>query len=142
MYTQSINFCNPSYSDSVEAVPEVDNQPLLLNEHLLQFNIHKLTELPHALAKSGEQAHEALRQLLLDYQWLKACILSLPCRDILHDFTPVIPTVPIGRYTNISSTHYTCNGLHFYTVLNTLISTPSYRIYCSLAGLPLMLTVN
>ena len=80
---------------------EVDSQPLLLNEHMVQFNIRKLTELPHVLARGGEQAHETLRKLLLDHQWLKACILSLPCRDVLHDFTPVIPTVPIGRYIHI-----------------------------------------
>lgn len=80
-----------------EALYEVDSQPLVLNEHSQHFNIRKLTELPHALSKSGRYAYEALTELLLDYKWLKACILSLPCHDVLQDFTPVIPTVPIGR---------------------------------------------
>lgn len=87
-----------TFAGSPASLYEVDNQPLLLNEHLVQFNIRKLSELPHALAKSGRYAYEALTELLLDYQWIKACLLSLPCRDILHDFTPVIATVPIGRY--------------------------------------------
>ena len=80
-----------------------DNQPLLLNTDPVKFNIRKLTELPYALAKCGQNAHQTLIELLLDYQWLKACALSLPCRDILHDFTPVIPPVPIGRYTYVNS---------------------------------------
>lgn len=79
----------------------MDNQPLLLHEDPLKFNVRKLTELPHALAKSGQNAHKTLTELLLDYQWLKACALSLPCKDIIRDFTLVIPPVPIGRYIHV-----------------------------------------
>ena len=81
----------------------IDHQPLVLNEKQALYNIRKLTELPHCLANSGR--NEALKELLTDYQWLKACILSLPCKDIIHDFTPVIPTVPICRYTGHASWH-------------------------------------
>ena len=96
----------------------MENQPLLLNADPVKFNIRKLTELPYALAKCGQNAYQTLTELLLDYQWLKTCVLSLPCRDILHDFTPVIPPVPIGRYmytyinslTTIMPTYYICRS--------------------------------
>ena len=86
-------------SDSLEALYAVNTQPLLLNETLGQYNIRKLSQLPHALARSGRFAYQALTELLLDYQWLKACVLSLSTWDLIHDFTAVTPTVPIGRYT-------------------------------------------
>ena len=86
-------------SDSLEALYAVNTQPLLLNEGLGQYNIRKLSELPHVLARSGRFAYQALTELLLDYQWLKACVLSLSSWDLIHDFTSLIPTVPIGRST-------------------------------------------
>lgn len=88
---------------SIASFYPIDHQPLVLNEEQALYNIRKLTELPHCLANSGR--NEALKELLTDYQWLKACILSLPCKDIIHDFTPVIPTVPICRYTGHASWH-------------------------------------
>jgi hypothetical protein len=84
-------------SDSLEALYAVNTQPLLLNEGLGLYNIRRLSELPHVLARSGRFAYQALTELLLDYQWLKACVLSLSSWDLIHDFTSVVPTVPIGR---------------------------------------------
>lgn len=83
--------------DSLEALHVVNTQPLLLNENLGQYNARKLSELPHALARSGRFAYQALTERLLDYHWLKACVRCLSCWDLIHDFTSAIPTVPISR---------------------------------------------
>ncbi len=71
----------------------------MLNEEKQLWNVRKLTELPHCLARC--QRTDELKQLLTDYSWLKACVRTMPCADIINWFSDVIPVVPLGRYNNI-----------------------------------------
>ena len=73
----------------------IDNQPLLLDEDSPLYNVRKVTELPHCLA--GCKRDEELRELLTDYDWLKASILTTSCEDVISTFHPVLPIVPLGR---------------------------------------------
>lgn len=68
----------------------------MLNEEKQLWNIRKLTELPYCLARC--QRTGELKQLLTDYSWLKACVRTMPCADIINWFSDVIPVVPLGRY--------------------------------------------
>ena len=70
-------------------------QPLMLNEEKQILNVRKLTELPYCLVKC--QRMDELKQLLTDYSWLKACIRTMPCADIINWFSDVIPVVPLER---------------------------------------------
>ena len=79
----------------------------MLNEEKQLWNIRKLTELPYCLARC--QRTGELKQLLTDYSWLKACVRTMPCADIINWFSDVIPVVPLGRYINeYSGTLYRC----------------------------------
>ena len=71
-------------------------QPVMLNEEEKLWNIRKLTELPYCLARCGKM--DKLKQLLTNYEWLNACIHTMPCADIINWFSDVIPVVPLGRY--------------------------------------------
>ena len=75
--------------------PAFAEQPLMLNEEKQLWNVRKLTELPYCLARC--QRTDELKQLLTDYSWLKACIRTMPCADIVNWFSDVIPVVPLGR---------------------------------------------
>lgn len=77
----------------------IDNQPLLLNEESQLYNIRKLTELPYCLARCKRE--KELKELLTDYDWLKASILTTSCADVISTFLPVLPVVPLGRYCTI-----------------------------------------
>ena len=68
----------------------------MLNEEKQLWNVRKLTERPHCLARC--QRTGELKQLLTDYSWLKACVRTVPCADIINWFSDVIPVVPLGRY--------------------------------------------
>jgi len=92
-----------AYPEGSLAVPpkpqSIDNQPLLLNEESQLYNIRKLTELPYCLARCKRE--KELKELLTDYDWLKASILTTSCADVISTFLPVLPVVPLGRYCTI-----------------------------------------
>ena len=89
-----------AYPEESSAVPpklqSIDNQPLLLNKETQLYNIRKLTELPYCLA--GSKRDKELKELLTNYDWLKASILTTSCADVISTFLPVLPVVPLGRY--------------------------------------------
>ena len=99
----SYNPCNVTACFSFYINPEEDtvlsiaDQPLILNEEEEPlYNVRKLVELPFCLAACGK--HNELRDLLVDFNWLKACVNTTSCADIVSDFLPVLPVVPLGRY--------------------------------------------
>ena len=90
-----LNFYPERASTPLPKVHHIDNQPLLLDEDSQLYNARKVTELPHCLA--GCKRDEELRELLTDYNWLKASILTTSCEDVISTFHPVLPIVPLGR---------------------------------------------
>ena len=94
--------------------PSIDNQPLFLNEESQLYNIRKLVELPYSLARCGR--HEELKKLLTNFNWLKACIWTTSCTDIVSNFVPILPVVPVGRSVSLHGHEY----YHFHVLIHLL----------------------
>ena len=77
-------------------VLSIADQPILLNKEEPLYNTRKLVELPFCLAACGKQ--DELRELLINFDWLKACVNATSCADVVSDFIHVLPVVPLGRY--------------------------------------------
>ncbi len=67
----------------------------MLNEESQLYNIRKLKELPYCLANCSRYAD--LENLLLTYEYIKACIHATSCADLITDINRVVPVVPLGR---------------------------------------------
>lgn len=77
---------------------KIDPQPLVLNPESQLYNIRKLIELPHSLARALQG--DKLKGLLTDYQWLCAGNVTNTIEDTMKAFTTMAPKVPIGRLGN------------------------------------------
>lgn len=70
-------------------------QPVVVSDELGLYNVRKLHLLPHLLTLA--RRHYELQRLLVDYEWLKASIVSISVLDLVAEFAAVLPLVPLAR---------------------------------------------
>lgn len=71
-------------------------QNIFLNADKTLYNVRKLIELPFCLSRSGRTSE--LKELLMDYIWLKGKLTSLSCAEVVEDFAAVLDLVPLNRW--------------------------------------------
>ncbi|XP_064391895.1 NACHT domain- and WD repeat-containing protein 1-like isoform X1 [Halichondria panicea] len=79
-------------------------QPVVVSDELGLYNVRKLHLLPHLLTLA--RRHYELQRLLVDYEWLKASIVSISVLDLVAEFAAVLPLVPLARSAGASDSQY------------------------------------